>query len=168
MGFMDRYRQISARQFRRLRNKPVFAFTEAERVEEQANEELFVDLIISEEPQPQSTEFGSQAAQSVPQSTEPDSEVERDPPEQEHSSQSPAATASSARTDLHSASPHVFPDKQLLQVLEQLQEDVKLLRREQEYLLNVTESSQAFLETLSRELISVLQILGKNEENLTS
>lgn len=101
--------------------------------------------------------------------------TEEPPPLEEHAQEpvepmEPMESIQSLRDELPSeADPsgtEPEANAQVLQALEQLQQQIKLIRREQEYLLNVTESSQAFLETLSRELISVLKIVGKREEEL--
>lgn len=139
MRIFRHQKQPSATQLRLLIEKPIFAVSEQER---------------TDEPEP--------VIEDLPVQPIPDEQEERLP------------LASRAVFEQIDDVPSV-PDQstndgvtelRYLRLFEHLQEDIKLIRREQEYLLNVTESSQAFLETLSRELLSVLQLLGQNEEEM--
>ena len=139
MGLFSFKHEPSPAQLVRLRGKPVFSFTKEETEIQEAEPE-------------------------VDERTELEIHMEFAEPEQVLNSM-PTEETPFPQPEVPSDTASLTPqfDPKALQLLEQLQQDIKLIRREQEYLLNVTESSQAFLETLSRELISILRIIDKGE-----
>lgn len=139
MWIFKRQRQPSAVQLRRLIEKQIFAVSEPEQTDQP--EPIVEDLPVQS--------IAEVREELLPRASQAAFEPFDETPDVAEPGEDEAMT-----------------EAKYLRLFEQFQEDIKLIRREQEYLLNVTESSQAFLETLSRELLSVLQLLGQNEEEM--